>query len=104
MFPMLRYKDKDDSYASFLLINKPAEALEHSEDIIKDSKFIVRTQVDSYTSVSREKREQAFESGAQILSTDYPVRTDLKDGDYYVSFDKHYKAEVKELMAKFQSE
>ena len=25
-------------------------------------------------------------------------------GDYYVSFDKHYKAEVKDLMAKFQSE
>ena len=25
-------------------------------------------------------------------------------GDYYVSFDKHYKAEVKELMAKLQSE
>ena len=25
-------------------------------------------------------------------------------GDYYVSFDKHYKAEVKELMAKFQNE
>ena len=25
-------------------------------------------------------------------------------GDFYVSFDKHYKAEVKELMAKFQSE
>lgn len=25
-------------------------------------------------------------------------------GDYYVSFDKHYKAEVKKLMAKFQSE
>ena len=25
-------------------------------------------------------------------------------GDYYVSFDKHYKAEVKELMAKIQSE
>lgn len=25
-------------------------------------------------------------------------------GDYYVSFDKYYKAEVKELMAKFQSE
>lgn len=23
-------------------------------------------------------------------------------GDYYVAFDKHYKAEVKELMAKFQ--
>lgn len=25
-------------------------------------------------------------------------------GDYYVAFDKHYKAEVKELMAKFQTE
>ena len=23
-------------------------------------------------------------------------------GDYYVAFDKHYKAEVKELMAKYQ--
>ena len=25
-------------------------------------------------------------------------------GDYYVSFDKHYKAEVKELMAKFTAQ
>ena len=31
-------------------------------------------------------------------------RGDHLIGDYYVSFDKHYKAEVKELMAKFQSE
>lgn len=87
MFPMLRYKDKDDSYASFLLINKPAEALETGKEIIQDGKFIVRTQVDSYTSVSREKREQAFLSGAQILSTDYPIRNDLKAEDYFVSFD-----------------
>ena len=25
-------------------------------------------------------------------------------GDYYVAFDKHYKAEVKELMAQYQAE
>ncbi len=86
MFPMLRYDDKDLSYSSFLLINKPAEALEYSDEIIRDKKFIVRTQVDTYTSVSEEKRENALLSGAQILSTDYPVRSDLSKGDYCVSF------------------
>ena len=35
----------------------------------------------------------------------HPARREtILIGDYYVTFDKHYKAEVKELMAKFQSE
>ncbi len=86
MFPMLRYKHKDLSYSSFLLINKPEEALEYSQEIIRDKKFIVRTQVDTFTSVSEEKLENSLLSGAQILSTDYPVRSDLSQGDYCVSF------------------
>ena len=87
MFPMLRYDDKDLSYASFLLINDPTEALEASEEIIGEYNLIVRTQVDTFTSVSQEKRENAMLSGAQILSTDYPVRNDLTAESYAVSFD-----------------
>lgn len=35
----------------------------------------------------------------------HPVKmADHLVGDYYVAFDKHYKAEVKELMAIFQAE
>ena len=86
MFPMLRYDDKDLSYASFLLINDPTEALEASEEIIGEYNLIVRTQVDTFTSVSQEKRENAMLSGAQILSTDYPVRNDLTAESYAVSF------------------
>lgn len=89
MFPMLRYKHKDLSYASFLLINKPKEALKTSDEVIDEYKLIVRTQVDSYTNVSQEKRDNAMLSGAQILSTDYPVRTDLKPEDYTVSFENN---------------
>ncbi len=86
MFPMLREDDVDRDCASFLLINKPDEAVEASEEVITNGKFIVRTRADEFTSVSEEKRELALASGAQIVSTDYPVKTDLQDGDYYLSF------------------
>ncbi len=86
MFPMLRYDDKDLSYSSFLLINEPQEALECKQEIIIDKKFVVRTRVDTYTSVSVEDFENSISSGAQILSTDYPVKSDSQQDDYCVSF------------------
>ncbi len=89
MFPMLRYDDKDLPYANFLLINDPKEALETSEEITGDYNLIVRTQADTFTSVSQQNRENAILSGVQIVSTDYPVRSDLKDGDYFVSFENN---------------
>ena len=94
MFPMLRYDDKDESYASFLLINKPQDAVEHSQEIIGDYKLIVRTQVDTYTSVSREKSEQALLSGSQILSTDYP-QCNAGEGGYYLSFENDKTVRVR---------
>lgn len=86
MFPMLREDDVDRDCASFLLINKPDEAVDASEEVIANGKFIVRTRADEFTSVSEERRELALASGAQIVSTDYPVKTDLQDGDYYLAF------------------
>ncbi len=95
MFPMLRYDDKDLPYSSFLLINDPEEALETSSEITDEYNLIVRTQVDTFTSVSHEKRESAMLSGVHILSTDYPVRSDLTDGDYYVSFESNKTVKIR---------
>lgn len=86
MFPMLREEDTQRDCASFLLMNDPEVALELYEEIIENGKFVVRTRADKFTSVSQERREQAIACGAQIVSTDYPVKSELKDGDYYVAF------------------
>ncbi len=86
MFPMLRYDDSDLPYASFLLINEPEEAFENKEEIIDTKKLIVRTMADSYTDVSQKDLDDSIQSGAQIISTDYPVRTDSTADSYVVSF------------------
>lgn len=86
MFPMLREEDIDRDCASFILCNEPDELIEISNEVIGEKKIMVRTRADKFTSVSEENREQAFASGAQIISTDYPVRTDLTADSYYVSF------------------
>lgn len=85
MFPMMDAEDADDINASFLIINKPEEVLELG-DQLKNGRFIVRTRADKFTEVTEERREQAFACGAQIISTDYPVRTYTRSGDYVVSF------------------
>ncbi len=86
MFPVLREKDIDRDCTSFILSNKPNELLEINEEVIKEKKIMVRTRADKFTDLDEERRAQAFESGANIISTDYPVRTDLKEDSYYISF------------------
>ncbi len=86
MFPMLRYDDRDLPYASFLLINDPAEALKTGGEIIDEYKLIVRTMVDKITKISPENVEYVLEGKVQIVSTDYPVRSDLTAEDYRFSF------------------
>ena len=85
MFPMMEKKDSDNVNASFLIINKPAEIIEASKEL-DDVNFIIRTRADKFTQVTQERRQLAFESGAQIISTDYPVINGIKPDDYYVSF------------------
>lgn len=86
MFPMLRYADRDKSYASFLIVNDTEKALKYKDELIFEKNLIVRTMLDTYGSYNEEDRSRAFESCAQILSTDYPPRTDMTDVDYYVDF------------------
>lgn len=86
MFPMLREKDASRDCASFLLINEPKKALESKGDILDTSKLIIRTRADSYGSVDENKRNNAISSGAQIISTDYPMRDDLTEDAYVLTF------------------
>lgn len=86
MFPMLRPKDVDRDCTSFILCNDPEELLEINEEVIFEKKIMVRTRTDEFTSVTEERREQALASGAHIISTDYPVRTDLTADSYVVTF------------------
>ncbi len=86
MFPMLREKDIDRDCTSFILSNKPNELLEISDEVINEKKIIVRTRADKFTEITEDRLEGALRSGAQIVSTDYPYREDLKPGEYFVSF------------------
>ena len=86
MFPMLRAKDINRDCASFLLINKPEDEFDDIKEALAN-KFIVRTRSDEFTSISEKRREKAFESGAQIISTDHPVKPGLAADDYVVCFD-----------------
>lgn len=86
MFPMLRYNNRDKSYASFLIDNKPKDIAKHSQELIYEKNLVVRTRVDSYGSYNDEDRRLTLESGAQILSTDYPPRADMSGVEYYVDF------------------
>lgn len=87
MFPMLRPEDSDKDYASFILCNKPKELVEVNDEFIIEKKLIVRTRADSFSNISEEKLEQAMSSDAQIISTDYPVRTDSTAESYIVAFE-----------------
>ena len=87
MFPMLEEDDADRDCASFLLINKPEELIESKAKILDSSNFVVRTRADKFAEVTQIRRENAISSGAQIVSTDYPVRDDLQADDYVVTFE-----------------
>lgn len=86
MFPMLREEDVERDCTSFILCNDPEELLEIKDDVIGEKKIMVRTRSDKFGQITDKRREDAFASGANIISTDYPVRTDNKAGDYVVTF------------------
>ena len=72
MFPMLRYADRNKEYASFIIDNKPSQALSHEEESIDKCNLIVRIRPDSFPDFSDEKYEKANLCKAQIVSTDFP--------------------------------
>ncbi len=86
MFPMLRYKDINRDCTSFILDNEPDEMLEHQAKTVDEKKVMVRTRADEFTNVSEERLGLAMSCKANIISTDYPARTDNTAESYVVSF------------------
>ncbi|MBQ6935866.1 MAG: phosphatidylinositol-specific phospholipase C domain-containing protein [Clostridia bacterium] len=76
MFPMLRYDDRNETYTSFILENDPSRADERKQENIDECNLIVRTRADAYPEYSDERYEKAENCGSQILTTDYPEKTD----------------------------
>lgn len=74
MFPMLRYADRNKSYASFIIDNHPDQAIAHEEETIDRCNLIVRTRADFYPDFNDKRYEYADKCSAQIISTDFPVR------------------------------
>lgn len=87
MFPMLRYADRDKSYASFLLVNKADEAVEKSKELVDKKRLIIRTRADSYGDVDEKITEECYESSAQIISTDYPKKAGVSKDKRVVCFE-----------------
>ncbi len=86
MFPMLRYGDADRDCASFLIINKARDIKEQAAEVLGKN-LIIRTRSDNFGSYKEESSAIALASGAQIVSTDYPPKTDMTDVERVVTFD-----------------
>jgi rhodanese-related sulfurtransferase len=71
------------------IINDPVENHDQIKDLVEKG-FIVRTRADAGTIEARgnitRRREHAFSSGAQLISTDYFVPDQRWEGGYHVQF------------------
>lgn len=85
LFPMVNIKDKDKSYASFLLINDAQLLLKKSASLA-DGNYMIRTRADLSGQYSATTFSAASASAANIISTDYP-HLESGDGDKFIAFD-----------------
>lgn len=93
MFPMLRYDSRDKDYASFLLINKAKDIEVQAEEVL-DKKLIVRSRSDNFGSYNESESQIALNSGAQIVSTDYPPKRDMSSAERCVTFNDGYTVKL----------
>lgn len=85
MFPMLRFDDIDKPYASFILDNEPAEAVENNKKTVDEKNLMVRTRADSYPNFSDERYTFTDRCGSHIITTDYPPRS-VRTEDHIYDF------------------
>jgi hypothetical protein len=87
LHPMFVYGSPDDEHTAFVLRNDPINKENEIRGLTK--KFIVRTRADAGTIEARKndyrRFNSAWNSGAQIISTDYYM-PDLRFSNYQVKF------------------
>lgn len=78
--------------SAFRVVNNPVEEFGYIQDLVKKG-YMVRTRADEGTIDSRindySRFEKAKASGAQVISTDYYIPTDLYPSDFKVCFDNN---------------
>ena len=89
MFPMLRYDDRDRDCASFLLINKASDIKNQAEEVLGKN-LIIRSRSDNFGSFKESDSQTVLNSGAQIVSTDYPPKADMTNAERCVAFGGGY--------------
>ncbi len=83
MFPMLQFDSVDKSYASFMIENDPASAVEKNKIAVDEKRLMVRTRADDYPDFSDERYNYAEICGSHIITTDYPPRSVRKNDHTY---------------------
>ncbi|MDR1410364.1 MAG: hypothetical protein LBJ12_08955 [Oscillospiraceae bacterium] len=73
MFPALGRNEWENPQASFVLVNDPKEAYDNRAKLIEEQNLIVRSRLDSYPDYTPEEYKLCMESGAQWMSSDYPI-------------------------------
>ena len=91
--PMFSNTDADNPHAAFFIMNDPIKQEKDIADRVKQG-FMVRTRSDADTKEARtgDKRrfEAAIRSGAQVISTDYYLKSLGPNKDFEIVFDGKY--------------
>ena len=88
--PMFVSVDEDHEAAAIMIINDPVRDFDRIKSLVKQG-YLVRTRADSGTQEARKndtvRREKAFQSGAQAISTDYFLSTNPFGSGYRVNIE-----------------
>ena len=88
--PMFVPVDEGHEAAAIMIINDPVRDFDRIKSLVKQG-YLVRTRADSGTQEARNndtvRRNKAFQSGAQAISTDYYLLTNPFDSEYRVSIE-----------------
>lgn len=92
---------EEDPLAAIMILNDPVRDQEKIQDLVKKG-FMVRTRADSDTREARtndrNKMQQAFSSGAQLISTDYYLPDGRINPNYQVIFPNQSYVRLNPLM------
>ena len=88
--PMFVPVDEGHEAAAIMIINDPVRDFDRIRSLVEQG-YLVRTRADSGTQEARNnetvRRNKAFQSGAQAISTDYYLLTNPFDSEYRVSIE-----------------
>lgn len=91
--PMFPNADVDNPHAAFFIMNDPVKQENKIAELVREG-FMVRTRSDADTREARtgdkSRFEAAIRSGAQVITTDYYLKSLSPNKDFEIGFDGKY--------------